>query len=64
MGRAALKGVANRERVLLEWLENHEHGEWATATHWLRPTESQKWEMVGFYRSALLWASAALGSTR
>ncbi len=62
--RAALKGKANRERVLLGWLESHEHGDWAACDAMVEANGVTEEEMVGFYRSALLWASAALGSTR
>jgi EAL and modified HD-GYP domain-containing signal transduction protein len=61
--RAALNGAANRERVPLGWLERHEHGDWATCDVLVGANGVTGEEMVGFYRSALMWASAALGST-
>jgi c-di-GMP-related signal transduction protein len=60
--RAALKGTANRERLLLEWLEHHEHGDWAICDASVEANGATEQEMVGFYQSALMWASAALGS--
>ncbi|MGA9673451.1 MAG: HDOD domain-containing protein [Terracidiphilus sp.] len=62
--REALNGVANRERALLRWVESHEHGDWATCDALVEGNGMTEEEMVGFYRSALLWASSALGSTR
>jgi EAL and modified HD-GYP domain-containing signal transduction protein len=61
--RSALKGTANRERLLLQWLERHEDGDWATCDALVEASGTTEEEMVGFYRSALMWASAALGST-
>jgi len=62
--REALKGAANRERVPLGWLECHERGAWANCDAMVEANGATEEEMVGFYRSALMWASAALGSTR
>lgn len=61
--QAALKGTANRERLPLEWLEHHERGDWAVCDALVEANGVTAEEMVGFYRSALMWASAALGST-
>jgi EAL and modified HD-GYP domain-containing signal transduction protein len=60
--RAALKGTANRERLLLAWLEHHEEGDWASCDALVDANGVSEEEMVGFYRSAVMWASAALGS--
>jgi len=60
--REALKGKANHERALLGWLECHERGDWATCDALVEINGVTEEEIVGFYRSALLWASAALGS--
>jgi c-di-GMP-related signal transduction protein len=61
--RAALMGTPNGDRGPLGWLESHEHGDWATCDALVEANGVTEEEMVGFYRSALMWASAALGST-
>jgi len=61
--QAALKGEPNAERLLLEWLEHHEQGDWAACDALVESNGLTEEEMIGFYRSALPWASAALGST-
>jgi len=61
--QAALKGEPNAERLLLEWLEHHEQGDWAACDTLVESNGLTEEEMIGFYRSALPWASAALGST-
>ena len=61
--KSALKGAANRERVLLGWLESHEHGDWATCDTVVEANGLSEKEMVACYRSALVWAGAALELT-
>jgi c-di-GMP-related signal transduction protein len=60
--RAALMRTANRERVLLGWLESQAQGDWAACDAVLEATGLTEEEMAGWYRSALVWAAAALGS--
>jgi c-di-GMP-related signal transduction protein len=62
--QAALKGEPNAERLLLEWLEHHEKGDWTACDALVQSNGLAEDEMIGFYRSALPWASAAVGSTR
>jgi EAL and modified HD-GYP domain-containing signal transduction protein len=61
--KSALKGAANRERVLLGWLESHERGDWATCDTVVEANGLCELEMVACYRSALEWAGAALKLT-
>jgi EAL and modified HD-GYP domain-containing signal transduction protein len=60
--QAALKGTANRERLLLQWLERHEQGDWVACDTLAQANGITEAEMAGFYRSAAEWASTALGS--
>lgn len=60
---SALKGVANRERVPLQWLENHESGDWAACDAVVEANGLNEDEMVACYRPALVWAEAVLGLT-
>ena len=59
----ALKGATNRERVLLSWLESYEHGDWAVCDALVRTDGLDEKELLGCYRSALVWAEAALELT-
>ena len=58
--RASLKGASNHEHVLLEWLESHELGDWATCDAVAKANGLIEEEMVASYRSSLLWAETAL----
>jgi c-di-GMP-related signal transduction protein len=58
--QVALKGGANRERVLLGWIENHEHGEWASCDAVAEAAGLNQEELLAHYRVALVWAAAAL----
>lgn len=61
--QSALLGASNRERVLLGWLESLERGDWATCDAVVKANGLDEEEMAACYRSALLWAGAALQMT-
>jgi EAL and modified HD-GYP domain-containing signal transduction protein len=58
----ALQGRANPERVLLHWLESHEHGDWAACDAAAQANGLDQETLVKCYTEALLWAEAALKS--
>lgn len=58
--QAALKGTANRERSLLGWIENYEQGDWGACDAMVDAGGLNEDELLGHYRSALTWATAAL----
>jgi EAL and modified HD-GYP domain-containing signal transduction protein len=58
--RQALNDITLSEGILLEWLVNHEHGNWPTCdaiaqTHGLDQEQLQR-----FYGEAVAWAESAL----
>jgi c-di-GMP-related signal transduction protein len=61
--QAALRGTANRERVLLGWLESRERGDWITCYALAQSNDLHEEELDTHYRLALVWAAAALEVT-
>jgi c-di-GMP phosphodiesterase len=60
--RQALEGAANRDRCLLEWLERHEHGDWAGCDATAEAHRLKQDKLVRFYGDALIWSEAAVHS--
>jgi EAL and modified HD-GYP domain-containing signal transduction protein len=60
--REALKGAANPERILLEWLENHERGDWAACDAAVQRKGLDDEFLAACYAEAVMWAEAALSS--
>jgi EAL and modified HD-GYP domain-containing signal transduction protein len=60
--REALGGRANPERVLLEWLESHERGDWAACDATVLAYRLSQEALLECYAGALMWAEAALKS--
>ena len=58
--RSALSGEPNRERSLLAWLENHEHGDWAECDMLAEVHGLNQEDLVERYAEAVVWAEAAL----
>ena len=61
--RAALLGKAKFERILLQWLESQEQGDWAMCDAIIRKNGLNEDKVVLSYGEALVWADAALQST-
>jgi EAL and modified HD-GYP domain-containing signal transduction protein len=62
--REALKGVSNPERILLQWLEFHERGEWAECDEITQQNGLNEGDLMASYAEALLWAESAVQSAR
>jgi len=60
--REALHGTRNRERKVLDWLESHEIGDWATSDAIIQSNSLNSDQMVEQYSRAVVWADAALSS--
>jgi len=60
--REALLGTRNRERKVLDWLESHENGDWATSDAIVQSNSLNRDQMVRCYFQAVVWADAALNS--
>jgi len=60
--REALHGTKNRERKLLDWLESHEVGDWATSDAIVQSNSLNRKQMVLYYSQAVVWADSALSS--
>jgi EAL and modified HD-GYP domain-containing signal transduction protein len=60
--REALLGKANPERILLEWLENHEYADWAACDATAQADGLGPEDLARCYALALLWAEAAVDS--
>jgi EAL and modified HD-GYP domain-containing signal transduction protein len=60
--RAALKGKANGERILLQWLESHERGDWAACDEVSAANGLDQEILDACYAEAVVWAEAALKS--
>jgi c-di-GMP-related signal transduction protein len=58
----ALKGVPNRERCLLTWIEFHERGEWASCDAFAQSDGLDTDKLARVYAEAVLWAEASLRS--
>jgi EAL and modified HD-GYP domain-containing signal transduction protein len=60
--RDALLGVPNLERCLLQWLECHEHGDWAGCDAIAQAHGLEQERLISRYGDAVIWAQAALRS--
>ena len=60
--REALEGRANSERVLLQWLESYERGEWAACDAVALAEGIEQKDLVERYAAAAMWAETALKS--
>ena len=60
--RSALEGHPNPERVLLDWLECHERGDWAASDAVIEANGMNQSEVVGCFGEAVEWAEQALRS--
>jgi EAL and modified HD-GYP domain-containing signal transduction protein len=60
--RRALEGTANPERILLQWLESHEYGDWPVCDEVIQANGLNGAEVVGCYGEAVEWAEEALRS--
>jgi EAL and modified HD-GYP domain-containing signal transduction protein len=60
--RRALKGEANPERILLQWLESYEQGDWAACDAMVLAHGFNQKNMVECYGRAVVWAEVALQS--
>ncbi|MGD0800814.1 MAG: HDOD domain-containing protein [Terracidiphilus sp.] len=60
--REALCGKANLERILLEWLENHERANWGACDAVVQAHGLNQADMVDCYADALVWAEEAAHS--
>jgi EAL and modified HD-GYP domain-containing signal transduction protein len=58
--RSALHGASNRERCMLQWLEAHERGDWATCDVHCQIYCLNRDHLMQNYAQALEWAEAAL----
>jgi EAL and modified HD-GYP domain-containing signal transduction protein len=58
--RKALEGNANPERVLLQWLESYEQGDWAACDAMVQAHDFNQKNVAECYAKAVLWAEAAL----
>ena len=60
--REALKGSANPERILLQWVEFHEQGDWDACDAIIQEEGLNSREIYRCYAEAVMWAEAALQS--
>ena len=60
--RQALKGTANPERGLLQWLECHQFGDWKACKHLVKANRLNQRRLLVWYAEAVDWAEAALRS--
>lgn len=60
--RRALEGEQNSERVLLQWLEFHEQGDWANSDAVIEANGLNQTQIIRCYSDAVEWAEAALHS--
>jgi c-di-GMP-related signal transduction protein len=60
--REALHGTRNRERKVLDWLEAHEIGDWATSDAIAQSNNLNRDQLVHHYSQAVIWADSALSS--
>ncbi len=58
--RRALLGAAVAERTLLEWLVNHERGDWAACDAILAARGLEQETLLHCYAEAVMWAESAL----
>ncbi|MGD0914310.1 MAG: EAL domain-containing protein [Terracidiphilus sp.] len=59
----ALMGAAVPERMLLEWLICHEHGQWDECDKIVDQNSFDQLKLLHCYAEAVLWAEAALSAT-
>jgi EAL and modified HD-GYP domain-containing signal transduction protein len=57
--RDALLGKPNPERVLLQWLENHERGDWAACDAAVKAAGVDPRALAEYYAEALTWSETA-----
>jgi EAL and modified HD-GYP domain-containing signal transduction protein len=60
--RKALEGACNAERILLQWLERHEHGDWDACDAVVDAFGLDPNRLLGYYAQAVVWAETALRS--
>jgi c-di-GMP-related signal transduction protein len=60
--RHALEGEPNSDRVLLQWLECHEQGDWAMSDAVVQANGLSQAKIVHCYSEAVEWAEQALCS--
>jgi len=58
--RQALRGADLPERILLEWLVNHEHGNWSACDAIVKARNLNQEELVRCYAEAVVWAESGL----
>jgi EAL and modified HD-GYP domain-containing signal transduction protein len=61
--RQALQGEDVPERVLLHWLECHEHCDWQTCDSISQACGLNEEDLLRFYEEAILWSESALRAT-
>ena len=61
--REALLGKATSERILLQWLESHEQGDWDACDETVHSNSLDQEILVAGYTEALLWAEQVVRST-
>jgi EAL and modified HD-GYP domain-containing signal transduction protein len=59
----ALMGAAIPERMLLEWLICHEHGQWEECDKIVDQNGLDQLKLLRFYAEAVVWAETALSAT-
>jgi len=62
--RDSLEGVANLERCMLAWLENHERGDWPACDALVQANGLIPGRLIKCYAEAVGWAEEALRSVR
>jgi len=60
--REALKGSANPERILLQWVEFHEQGDWAACDAIILKEGLSSKDIYRCYSESVMWAETALQS--
>jgi EAL and modified HD-GYP domain-containing signal transduction protein len=60
--REALQGRANPERILLQWLESHEYGDWEACDAAAHADGLDQEDLARCYAEAVMWAEAAADS--
>lgn len=60
--KEALTGSKNTDRVLLDWIEYNENGDWKSCDHLCHAYGFDQDEMIANYADSILWAEEALGS--
>jgi EAL and modified HD-GYP domain-containing signal transduction protein len=60
--REALQGQANPERILLQWLESHEYGDWDACDATAQAEGLEPADLARCYAEAVVWAEAAADS--